>query len=393
MNFELSPEQLLDVVKVFQERLLEGLEADGKQIKCLPCFTPMDNKEFSGKSHVLDLGGSNLRAAEVDLDEMSVSNIHKAKMPWQRGVVMAKQEYLGVQADLLAKLDEADVSKASLGYCFSYPAKSLQNGDASLIRWTKGIVVPDTEGEKVGEPLLSHLQVQHGRSYKGVAVVNDTVTSLLAGLSLAPCDAYAGLIVGTGMNLAGMFAAKDIQKLQLDSNTQYPVNFESGNFHPPHLSEFDDKLDSESENPSEQRFEKAVSGMYLGRIFAHAHPTLAFDPESGAEGLVKLISETSDSELKSSALSLYRRSAQLVSAQLCGLANVYSKLANIQTMRIVAEGGLAHSSIDGVSYFDILENNIQKLLVQLNLDKLKIEVVKVENANLIGAAIAASQVG
>jgi hexokinase len=145
MNFELSNQQLCDVAEAFETKLNEGLANEARQIKCLPCFTPIDSREFSGKAHVLDLGGSNLRSAEVDLENMTVGNIHKAKMPWQRGVPMAKKEYLSIQAELLSHL-KTESAHTQLGYCFSYPARSLENGDAELIRWTKGIIVPETSG-------------------------------------------------------------------------------------------------------------------------------------------------------------------------------------------------------------------------------------------------------
>jgi hexokinase len=235
------------------------------------------------------------------------------------------------------------------------------------------------------------MKTEFGRVYSSVAVVNDTVTSLLSGLSLKPCDAYAGLIVGTGMNLAGMFSARHISKLMRKSDTRYPVNLESGNFYPPHLSEFDDRLDISSENPNEQRFEKAVSGMYLGRIFALAHPSLNFKPESGAEGLVHLIESSADEDLRHSAISLYKRSAQLVAAQISGLASVYYQQSGTENLRVVAEGGLAHSSISSQAYFDLLNSYVSSVMKSKGLENIEIEIVKIENANLIGAAIAANQ--
>lgn len=43
---------------------------------------------------------------------------------------------------------------STIGYCFSYPAKSLLNGDAELIKWTKGVNIAGMEGNPVGEPLV-----------------------------------------------------------------------------------------------------------------------------------------------------------------------------------------------------------------------------------------------
>ncbi|GAB1360333.1 hypothetical protein MASR1M31_21380 [Porphyromonadaceae bacterium] len=56
--------------------------------------------------------------------------------------------------------------------------KSLINGDAELICWTKGVNIPDMEGKPVGRTLIDYLNSKT-RCGK-VTVVNDTITSLFA---------------------------------------------------------------------------------------------------------------------------------------------------------------------------------------------------------------------
>ena len=391
IDFRLEQRALLDVAKQFDIRLREGLSAENQEIKALPTYVALGGQRNTDHAYVLDLGGSNLRAAFVDLGTGSVSDPIVRSMPWQRGIAMEKSDYLSVQAELLQQLPQR--ASAPLGYCFSYPASSEHNGDARLLRWTKGVVVPDTEGQLVGAELLQCMKTRFGRRFPALAVINDTVASMLAGFDRGGCDAYAGLIVGTGMNLAGLMRAREIPKLPLafrDSALQFPVNFESGNFHPPGLAEWDDIVDKKSENPGRQRFEKAVSGMYLGRIFSAAYPELEFDPESGARGLLEFACSSAEEGLARSASSLYERSAQLVAAQLAGLALFYSRRKDCATLRIVVEGGLAWSSINSnIHYIDLLKRNLLALLRSLDVG-ISAELVQITNANLIGAAVAAS---
>lgn len=121
-------------------------------------------------------------------------------------------------------------------------------------------------GEFIGKPLLDYLNERNKIKFTGIKVVNDTIASLFAGLTDNSYDAYIGLIVGTGTNMATFIPADKIEKLDQSCNAHglIPVNLESGNFHPPFLTAIDDTVDAISGNPGKQRFEKAVSGMYLG---------------------------------------------------------------------------------------------------------------------------------
>ena len=49
------------------------------------------------------------------------------------------------------------------------------------------------------------------------------------------------------------------------------------NFHPPFLTGVDNTVDVISGNPRKQRFEKAVSGMYLGDILKATFPLEEFE--------------------------------------------------------------------------------------------------------------------
>ena len=130
------------------------------------------------------------------------------------------------QADLIDEIcDEA----MPIGYCFSYPAASQPDGDAKLIRWTKGVDIKEMVGQPVGTPLMNYLNNMHRIHYTGVKVINDTVASLFAGLTRPGYDAYIGLIVGTGTNMAAFIPADKIGKIAgtYTAGGLLPVNFES----------------------------------------------------------------------------------------------------------------------------------------------------------------------
>ena len=166
-----------------------------------------------------------------------------------------------------------------IGYCFSYPTESVPNGDAKLLRWTKGVDIKEMIGEVVGKPLLDYLNERNKIKFTNIKVLNDTVASLFAGLTDSSYDAYIGLIVGTGTNMATFIPADKIKKLSPSHKVDglIPINLESGNFHPPFLTAVDNTVDVISDNPGRQRFEKAVSGMYLGDILKATFPLEEFE--------------------------------------------------------------------------------------------------------------------
>ncbi len=100
-----------------------------------------------------------------------------------------------------------------------------------------------------------------------------------------------------------------------------PVNLESGNFHPPFLTAVDNTVDVISGNPGRQRFEKAVSGMYLGDILKATFPLEEFEEKFDAQKLTSIMNypDIYKDVYVQVAQWIYGRSAQLVVASLTGL--------------------------------------------------------------------------
>jgi hexokinase len=293
-------------------------------------------------------------------------------------------------------------SKSFLDIClrfgepfFSYPTESVPGGDAKLLRWTKGVDIKEMIGEVVGKPLLDYLNERNKIKFTNIKVLNDTVASLFAGLTDSSYDAYIGLIVGTGTNMATFIPADKIKKLSPSHKVDglIPVNLESGNFHPPFLTAVDNTVDVISDNPGRQRFEKAVSGMYLGDILKATFPLEEFEEKFDAQKLTSIMNypDIYKEVYVQVAQWIYGRSAQLVAASLTGLIMLlksYNK--EIRRICLVAEGSLFWSkNRKDKNYNMIVMEKLRELFSLFGLEDVEIDIKSMNNANLIGTGIAA----
>ncbi len=390
--FVLSNSQLLDIANDLKSKIVTGLQDEGTEIKCLPTYIHPKKDGIKGEATVFDLGGTNFRAAVVSVgEETSIAGLVEKNITEMKTAGFTEDDLYISQAQTINQLSLPQNSP--IGYCFSYPAKSLLNGDAELIKWTKGVNIAGMEGNPVGEPLVKFLNEKTNVSFNKIAVVNDTITSLFAGLMNPGFDAYIGLIVGTGTNMATFFPSEYIPKIKsLEGwSGETPVNLESGNFNPPHLTAFDAEVDENSDNKGYQIFEKAISGMYLGRIFRSVFPNDGLDVKLDAAGLSKMMNNPEEYKLDyvETAFQIYERSAKLVAASLVGLVlNLNSAYPSVKKVQVLAEGSLFWSKVKvhDISYVDIVNATIKELLAELAIDA-TVEISRIENANLIGAAM------
>lgn len=395
--FELRTGQLKEISQSLQKKVEAGLSQKYTEVQCIPTFIHPKTDGVKGEALVLDLGGTNYRVATVDFNgEKPVihpENGWKKDLSVMKSPDFTEKDLFKEQADLIGdiRLDK----KMPIGYCFSYPAESMPDGDAKLIRWTKGVDIREMLDKPVGQPLMEYLNEKNGNKFTGIKVINDTVASLFAGLTDSDCDAYIGLIVGTGTNMATFINANKIKKLDpmLNQHGLIPVNLESGNFFPPHLTPIDDTVDALSSSKGAQRFEKAVSGMYLGEILKAAFPLDEFEQDFDARKLTMMMNypDAYKEKYVHVARWIYQRSAQLVAASLAGLILVlYSHDHSISKIRLVAEGSLFWSTNKkGKSYKSLVMDELQILLNEFGLNDIRVFVDEIDNANLIGTAVAA----
>jgi hexokinase len=403
--FELTTGQLKKIAATLQTEINEGLQEDGKEIRCLPTYIIPKTNMPKEKVLVLDLGGTNFRATVVDFTG-ETPIVHEGVKKNLEYVMKApagktKEELYAEIANLISSLNLEDVK--SIGYCFSYPCESTLDGDASLLYWTKGVTIKEMEKELVGKSLMEYLN-KHIKSanFAKIKVINDTVASLFAGLTDKTSQAHIGLIVGTGTNMAPFFPSNKISKLNPNYKQKglIPVNLESGNFYPPFLTVIDDKIDKYSDTPGAQRFEKAISGMYLGRLLEFIFSCEEFEANFDAEKLTRIMSypDMYKEKYVQAAFWVYERSAKLVAASLAGLILklVASYKVPITDVRLTAEGSLFWSedqkgqkNVKFKSYKDLVLEQLNVLLKESGHGNITVHVEKTANANLIGSAIAA----
>lgn len=392
--FALSIEQLADIARNLQQKIETGLQTDGTEIKCLPTYIHPKKDGISGTATVFDLGGTNFRAAVVSVGEQTeITDIVEDDITEMKTEGFTREDLFETQAEIINQLNLP--ANSPIGYCFSYPARSLTNGDAELINWTKGVNIKGMKGMPVGVPLVEYLNEHTGSNFYKIAVVNDTITSLFAGLLNPGFDAYIGLIVGTGTNMATFFPSEYIPKIKDLKGWagETPVNLESGNFNPPHLTSVDDAVDAQSDNKGFQRFEKAISGMYLGRVFRAAFPNDDIDENMDGAGLSRMMNdpEAHREEHVETAFYIYERSAKLVAASIAGLVlNLNSAYPEVKSIQVLAEGSLFWSKvrINDAAYVDMVNATLEELLAEMGMADKKVQISRIENANLIGAAMA-----
>jgi len=395
--FKLSTAQLKEIAQDLQKKVEHGLDNHGTEVQCIPTYIKPKTLGVEGQATVLDLGGTNYRAAVVSFKD-GKTDIYPPT-GWSKDLSIMKtkgftaEDLYAEQASFLKDLKMPE--KSPIGYCFSYPAECLPDGDAKLLRWTKGVDIPEMIDQPIGKPLKEYLNAKGDVEFTAIKVINDTVASLFAGLSDSSFDAYIGLIVGTGTNMATFIHSDKIGKLDKTLNWSglTPINLESGNYRPLHLTTIDDQVDVASGTQNAQRFEKAVSGMYLGKIFTTLFPEDGFDEKFDAKSLTDLINKPEKNKKKhvKAARRIYKRSAKLVAASLAGLCAVMvAHDPTIKKVCLTAEGSLFWSKVKSCKeYNKLVSKYLKDILAELELSDVKVKVKEIPNANMIGSAVAA----
>ncbi|XP_077325550.1 hexokinase-2 [Lithobates pipiens] len=278
-SLNLSTKQLLEVKRLMRVEMDRGLKRtthDEATVKMLPTYvrsTP-DGTE-RGDFLALDLGGTNFRVLLV-----------RVRNGMRRGVEMHNKIYTIPQdamqgtgeelfdhivhciADFLEYMGMKGVS-LPLGFTFSFPCHQSSLDAGILLKWTKGFKASGCEGEDVVNLLKEAIHRREEFDLDVVAVVNDTVgTMMTCGYEDPYCE--MGLIVGTGSNACYMEEMRNVDLVEGEEGRMC-INMEWGAFGDNDCledfrTEFDKSVDELSLNPGKQRFEKMISGMYLGEI-------------------------------------------------------------------------------------------------------------------------------
>ncbi|KAL9049557.1 MAG: hypothetical protein Q9162_007155 [Coniocarpon cinnabarinum] len=293
----------------------DGLSKVGGTLQQIPTYvTAVPNGTEKGLYMAVDLGGTNFRVCSIQLHGNTTFSLTQSKVAIPRELMTAKSykdlfSFLAkqIQAFLKEHHNEHYVGHMerrgsqvegfhneevfNLGFTFSFPVQQYGLNKGTLVRWTKGFDIHDAVGRDVCEMLQDEIDIL-GLPVKVVALVNDTVGTLMARSYTSPgkSGTLLGAIFGTGTNGAYVEKLSRVTKLKTMQGSTYDtstgemiVNSEWGSFdntmHVLPNTRFDKELDTESNNPGLQMFEKRVSGMFLGEILRRTVVQLVKDPQ------------------------------------------------------------------------------------------------------------------
>jgi hexokinase len=269
--FDAPAGALEPIARDLTRQMARGLVGEPSSLKMLQTFTRQPSGWERGRVVVVDWGGTKARAGLVELGPGGAVRIVA-----EETLTFAESDKRGAPEpvfDLIARAvgrvaQGQGVAAAPLAFIYSYPARLERIDRAVALASTKGWRLKGLAGQDVAA-LLGAALIRAGLAGIALAAVaNDTVAALMLHSYRArgrDADARAadvGLIVGTGTNLAADLGPAGIR------------NLESGNFDGVGAVEtaYDVALDREVDEPppGAQRFEKMVSGHYLGEILRRA---------------------------------------------------------------------------------------------------------------------------
>ncbi|CAD6921572.1 unnamed protein product [Tilletia controversa] len=288
-EFDLEKEDLYAIVRKFHQLFDYGLNYDNADMAMIPSFvTGLPNGSEKGTYLALDLGGTNLRVCKIELlgdgkfeldqQKFKVSNELKTGPVADLFGYMA--ESVGVFLKSTGALPGQSDEPLSMGFTFSFPVQQSSLDSGTLLQWTKGFSCPDAVGHDVVKLLQNSLDSQK-RRVRVRALVNDTVGALLTSSYQTGGKTLMGAIFGTGTNAAIVSEIERVGKISIgkdgkvggvgkDHPTHMLINTEWGAFDQKGSSlpstMFDNFVDRLAIRQRHHRFEKMISGMYLGEI-------------------------------------------------------------------------------------------------------------------------------
>jgi len=404
-------------IDAFKSEMQKGLAGKKSSLDMIPTYIETGVEVPTNKRViVIDAGGTNFRVAVVHFNEQKkpiIENLSLYKMPGVQHEI-GKEEFFKTMAGFLK--DVAGASP-SIGFCFSYPAKIFPNRDGRLIRLSKEIKAKEVIGEFIGEGLNRAIVSMGLGGDKHIVLLNDTVVTLLAGIGYQnrSFGSYIGFILGTGTNTCYIEKNSNIKKTQgLDLLKCQIINTESGNFGKIKQGKTDITLDKSTINPGVQKFEKMISGAYLGPLFLQTIHRACDNGlfSTGAANALWQISELDTKDMNAFLLYPYGNNPLADAAKqgnaddsltLYYIADRLTERAakltaiNLSALAIKSGQGTDPSRpicivAEGTTFYQMkgLKTRVEFYLKQYLENKLGIyyEIISVDNATLIGSAIA-----
>uniref|UniRef100_A0A8D1WZ38 hexokinase n=1 Tax=Sus scrofa TaxID=9823 RepID=A0A8D1WZ38_PIG len=255
--FWLTREQLVALQRQMREAMAKGLQGKTSSLRMLPTYVrAIPDGSERGDFLALDLGGTNFRVLLVRLASGGVQITNQIySIPEYVAQGSGEQLFDHIVDCIVDFQQKQGLSGHSLplGFTFSFPCRQLGLDQGILLNWTKGFSASDCEGQDV------------------VYLLREQLAASFCVQANPHCE--VGLIVGTGTNACYMEELRNVASVPGDSGHMC-INMEWGAFGDDGSlgmlsTYFDERVDQASINPGRQRFEKMISGMYLGEIVRH----------------------------------------------------------------------------------------------------------------------------
>ncbi len=257
---------------IFIEEMKRGLAGRKSSLEMIPTYIGVEADVPTNKRVIVaDAGGTNFRVATVYFDEQKKAVIENLRLFRMPGVEreLSRAEFFEIMADYFK--DVAGAAR-NVGFCFSYAVEMLPNKDGRLIRFSKEVKAPQVQGQLIGENLNRAIGTMGMSGDKHIVLLNDTVATLLAGCGYKnrAFSGYIGFILGTGTNCCYVESNANIRKKKdLDPAGSQIINTESGGFGQCQRGKIDVLFDKSTVNPGVHKLEKMISGAYLGPVFLY----------------------------------------------------------------------------------------------------------------------------
>ena len=395
------------LLEAFLEEMEAGLRGEG-DLPMLPADLRLpDGAIRNVEVPAFDVGGTNTRSARIRFGSdgaATVGGLLCGHMPGSHGFV-THAEFYRILCDVLTPNVRPG---ETLGYCFSYPVDEA----GRLLYWTKGIQAEDIVGTNVRDGLADALAAR-GLPGCEVRVLNDTVATLLAVYALAGtenCAGAVGFILGTGSNTAYAERAERIAKRPGLAPGFVPVNCESGNFSRFPRSTFDEAYERAS-GTGRGLWERSMSGVNLGAlgtlilrgaaqagllspglrdaVNARDFTNIELDDYCAGRRDDVLPCNAADARsVRALLLPLYERAALFAAIDIAAAAVSSARAKGRRSGRIrVNADGSTFWKTACIPFIDRVRGHLEALLGPRGYD---CEIVRVDDAPLVGAAIAAA---
>jgi hexokinase len=376
----------------FISEMKNGLEGKPGSLQMIPTYLGAEGKIKPNEPVVaIDAGGTNFRAVKMTFDNnlnLVTENLQQRKMPAIDEELSNKEFFATLAAYLTSYKDVSE----KIGFCFSYAVEMFPNKDGKLLEWSKEVKAPEVIGQMVGENLLEAM----GTPGKKIVLMNDTVSTLLAGKAATAgrkFDTYIGFILGTGTNACYIEKNKNISKTRTD---------------------IDIAFDNTTKQPGRYTFEKMISGGYFGGLCTTALKMAAAEDVFSSETRVKMknMDELTSEEVNNfvcgidlpantlTTVLINKEDKEAAVEIINALITRAAKLTAASLAAVILKTGKGKSAdkpvlmtIEGTTFYKM--NNFQVMFEAFlqgffsGENRRFYEIVEVPNSSLIGAGIAA----